>query len=115
MANRSIFQGTHISCGVQQLSGLDDSPEYTLRSAFRPYPLGRVAHVVFSDAFESYGRKRTCNGINLAKFIVDNELGTVVRSPGKRNPNSSNRIVVWIWTLNVRALRTWLEKERREA
>lgn len=103
----AYFTGMGISCGVRQLIGVhDDSPSGGLRNAFR-YPDNgpRCAHVVFSDTTSGHGKR-------FAAFIVKKGLGTVISTPARVNPNSRNRIVVWVWTINKAGLRRWLKEQR---
>jgi hypothetical protein len=43
-------------------------------------------------------------GDKFATFIVENNLGTVVQSQRRTNPNSSNPGKLFLWTLNHAAL-----------
>ena len=46
-------------------------------------------------------------GVRLATYITKHKLGSVVQSETAKNPNTSNPITVFVWTLNAKNLRTW--------
>lgn len=52
---------------------------------------------------QSYGDK-------LAHYIRENNLGTVTVSEENLNPNSGNRLKIFIWTFNWTDLKAWYEK-----
>lgn len=96
-------------CGVREIAGL---------SGFRGRPTAamqafckdgfydnafRCSHVVFTEADNSEQRY----GLSFATFITRNKLGHVAVSLKAKNPNSPNRITVWVWTLDTKALRAW--------
>jgi len=101
--------GVNISCGVQELRGVSVyEPSVLIRRQIAPSRLNRLAHIVFSDSTR-YNRPWTnCSGSSFAQFIRDRNLGRVVRSTERRNPNSGNVIAVWIWTPNKVAVRRFL-------
>lgn len=103
---------TRISCGVQQLFGLELAPIELIKKVVRrkeredgdqydvnTYSRG-YGHIVFSDW------TRVNNGLSLAQYITENGLGEVVSSV-TRNPNSGNTIQTWVWAVNNEALNTW--------
>jgi hypothetical protein len=108
---------SNISCGVKQLydlgywskkfdgpAGLTSGPHSTTiqqvtaqRHAIFTSQYSGVMKgytYLFSDA-ESYG-----NGTNFAKFIKQENLGELTEGHTTVNPNSSNKIRVWVWTYN---------------
>ena len=106
MAKTSALRGTMMSCGVRELTGVSyGEPRDVIRQAFRQgYP--SAAHVVFSDVV---GRRYNASGELFAAYITENGLGTITRSPIRSNPNTYNRIAVWIWTPNKRACKQHLK------
>ncbi len=72
----------------------------------RPFTPGG-AHLFFTQA----GKGRTY-GENLAAYIEANNLGTIIRSPGRVNPNSGNNLIVFLWTLNQKNLKAWVAKHK---
>ena len=51
-------------------------------------------------------------GYAFAQFIRDNNLGQVIDTiPGGINPNSSNFIRMWVWIVDLSALRAWFQAE----
>lgn len=114
MAETCHFYGTSISCGVQQLYGVGyNTPSAVIRTAFRGQgdPDRFTAHIVFSDVF-SDSEDHVVGGQRLAEFIKERKLGTVVASPGRVNPNSGNRIKVWVWTPHRANLRAFLARRK---
>lgn len=101
-----------VSCGVGGLGGLAYPPEVLVRATLYPNhrvdrgaqsalaptaaPWARVthAHVIFSDTANA-----TSPGHKLAAFIEQHKIGEVIKSGHRKNPNSGNDIVVWVWTL----------------
>lgn len=102
-------------CGVKELNGIsyDNHTPYALLLEFCKDFINNsddpeFAHVVFTQA----GAKARY-GINLAAYITRHKLGTIVRSAVAVNPNTSNPLVAFIWTINRPALRKWYVKESK--
>lgn len=108
--NTPVLYQTTASCGMVQLHVLTSNceqivrkalfPEHRMVAADAPVPGSGVPRhakpifyplVMFSDA-EHYAR-----GEKLSKFIKDNDLGEIVESPVRVNPNTLNKIRTWIW------------------
>lgn len=113
----SELDSSQISCGISELFDLENSPSSTLTHAFTMsyWPYGSpeekeiigldFAFVIFSDTVQrGYGSK-------LAAFIKSHKLGTIIPSQIKTNPNTKNKIRMWIWQINPTALERWLKKE----
>lgn len=107
-------------CGVKELSGISDhaNPLAVLqryvaevRTMYNRPKGGRFmftpggAHMFFTQAGNG-----VVYGENLAAYIEKNELGTIIRSPGRVNPNSGNNLIVFLWTLNQKNLKAWVKK-----
>jgi len=86
------------SCGMVELHTLSVPTKNLLEEVNRT----RYALVVFSD---SEGRG---NGNRLYADIVDHELGRVVRTDAKRNPNTGNDIRAFAWSPDYAALKAYL-------
>lgn len=95
-------------CGISELVNIGyNSPEQVLANvkswAAPGGGGGNRAHLYFSSVTrEKYGEA-------LEAFILEHNLGSVVSTPSKRNPNSGNAIKGWFWTPNwpnVRKLKT---------
>ena len=69
------------------------------------------AHFVFSDVVKS----RTGNGTRLAAFLRKIDVGVVFESPIAVNPNSGNRIRVWVFTPHRMNLFNWVRKNQDSA
>ena len=115
-------------CGVRELNNLSggNSPKEVVQqlcnggeylydqSILRENPRarqerGRYAFIIFSQA----GPPRTTHyGTDLAKFITKNRLGTVTESPYKINPNTGNKLRVWIWALDPVGITKWWKKNK---
>lgn len=87
---------SYISCGVSLIFGLQEStPEQIVNKILKERlitdrKLIREAFVVFSDTV--YGR-----GPILYKYIQDNNLGDIIQMGPRKNPNTGNRIMLWVW------------------
>jgi hypothetical protein len=101
------FRHHALSCGVIQITGLyarrgfDENSKFLKNEFLNAYmeacndntvhPAHAVmmfSTVIFSDRERSYGSI-------LAEQLE--EMGTITRSPFVMNPNSGNRIAVWVW------------------
>lgn len=107
---------TNISCGVLQLHGLHEQnllPNGTMvprpwEEVLNPLTTGSgCAFVIFSDhdrgvyesaeeAEKNTGRRHT--GRYLAEFIREKELGNLIETEQRVNPNSGNHIRMWVWS-----------------
>lgn len=100
-----------ISCGVRELVGLEGDPKRLIRDLltdeYSAYDEEfRFSQVIFSDNLTEGGRKRKSCGVELAKFIRGNKLGTLVESRTITNRNTGNKIKTWIWNVsNLRKLK----------
>jgi hypothetical protein len=121
--------GMEMSCGCTEITGVaSSSPEQVLKNHLGHYDDGELielnyhegddgkeklevivcsAFAVFSDAV---GHGGTYSGTEFANYLTANKLGTVRASAVKKNPNTSNRIRVWIWEINKRNLIAHLRK-----
>lgn len=64
----------------------------------------RAAHFLFTQAGEG---PRNHYGYDLEYYIRENNLGLVMRTEPKRNPNSRRMLVAFIWTPDEKRLKTW--------
>lgn len=115
------LEDSEISCGVKQISGVsrigngataeeamfelvenEDSWSDSI-DLDRIYPF-----YLFSDTVASKG------GRKFAKFILDNELGSVYKSSEGINPNTQNKIEVFVWTPNKKKLTSWYNKLHKQ-
>ena len=102
---------TMISCGVNQLYDLYDTPEKILHQVISASSIqddtgmSFPAFYVFSDNFEEEEE-----GTKLARYITRHKLGAVVATRKRRNPNTHNLIQVWVWAPREKALRSWARK-----
>ena len=51
-------------------------------------------------------------GRAFAAFIRENALGSLVETGYEVNPNSGNRLKVWVWGIDHTALKSWYEKNK---
>lgn len=113
-------------CGVMEIDGVSlNTPKEVLLSLLdwehEDYDynteklLGNSRNVVFTDVAQM--RRNKQSGWGFAKFITENKLGTITGpSPGATNPGTRNKVHVWVWTPNVKAIEAWFaaEQKRRE-
>lgn len=112
-------------CGIAELDGISESnrsPQNTLQSLFEDMwgdcgcwecdeDCGgksneyeeQCAFIIFSDT----ERTKFKYGLDLAEFIKKNKLGTVGKTRAKINPNSNNKIIMWTWSINLKAFAKW--------
>jgi len=102
-------------CGLRELDGImgDDAPHVTMASIASQLVEIGGAFVIFScPVTHDHGQR-------LALFIRDNNLGHVIPSSIRRNPNSGNDLQVWLWEVEIDHLDGWInaynarEQERR--
>lgn len=94
----SRIGGVPISCGVTYLYGLNDSPETIVHRAMQQRKVNdravKEAFIIWSDVDGSMGSR-------LAQYIQGRpDLGPVLETEARRNPNSGNLIKVWVWQVN---------------
>jgi hypothetical protein len=84
-------------CGVDEIDGLENNtPEEIVYGSYNANK-GNCAYYTFTDVEDG-------NGDGVAKYIRANKLGTITRAPIALNPNSGNRIKIWIWTVDHAAM-----------
>jgi hypothetical protein len=91
-------------CGVRELADIRASifPENALEALDHT----KTAFVVFTDvAPYEYG-------VSLAAYIRKRKLGTVVTMIPKKNPNSGNRLKVWLWSIDQKKWAAWKRANR---
>lgn len=111
---------SYISCGVDQAFRLNldgRSPEQNLKDIWEHtfkeedadtlelelYKKGLNAFIVFSDV-----AAKNRGGRELARYIKKNfKKGELLESRRKKNPNSGNRIRVWLWGYDRREFLRW--------
>lgn len=100
-----------MSCGVRIAYELHPAPlQAALEIARALYDKAELdddqtrsaALVIFSDQAD-----RKSNGYRLAAMLRNLQCGTVTASEVRRNPNSGNRIRVWVWAPNHRLFAAW--------
>ena len=97
------IRGSNISCGVNELVGLQNDPKGTLKEFYlRSHT---VAFTLFSDALACQ------RGQKFATLIRKHGLGTLQASGARMNPNSGRRIRVWIWSPDYGKIRAIAKKE----
>lgn len=122
-----MLRQSDISCGVFELFDLlpfkakyendkyiayqQSIEEYLIDTFYRceeENDVGQPAFIIFSDI---YLIKPKSNGEIVANFVEENKLGEIHRSIAKRNPNTGNRIRVYLWNVNWRNYSNWIDKQ----
>ena len=87
-------------CGIAELANIcdDDSALDSIRAVKRG---GETAFIIFSDTHRT-GYKF---GLRLAKVIETKKLGIVRSMPVQVNPNSGNRLRMWVWRVDWKRMR----------
>jgi len=90
-------------CGIKELRGISNRLPQDI--------LNDIAEEWFVDVPRAYMifscESKYAAGRQLEKFIKHNNLGTVVRTKSKVNPNSGNLLSVWLWAVNNTAFKKW--------
>ena len=102
-------------CGVNFIDeiSVDSSTTVTLMDVcFKKYEgeWGEVeeqAFLIFTDNVSE-----SIAGKNLAKFIEEHELGIIVKTRQRKNPNTGNSVKVWVWSPNERNLKAWYNNNK---
>jgi hypothetical protein len=101
----SYMAGVDGCCGISEIVNIydDECPENTLMEV-EPNRCG----VAFFSDINGYGYGR-----QLERLIKKCRLGAVIALPPTVNPNSGNKVKVWSWKVNNRALKAWQKKFRK--
>lgn len=98
-------------CGINEIRSISDNrnnPEQTVidvcKETYTEEKIG--AFLLFTDI-----NKREA-GNNLAKYILKNDLGSIIKTPLAINPNSGNKLQAYIWTINKRNLKKFAKKHK---
>ena len=105
------IRSTTMSCGVMELSRIDDDVEKVLyqiaSSLYHPSRGQPCAFFVWSDI--SHG---TTSSYRLRDKINKENFGSVELSENAENPRTGNIIMVYVWAVRHRRLKAWYRKER---
>jgi hypothetical protein len=95
-------------CGIREYEGISEfkSVKKVIDDMAKEILYNMNAAIVtFSNSVSKKSRANI--GYKIQTYINENKLGTVNSTQPKFNPNSSHYIVMWIWTINPKALRFW--------
>ena len=87
-------------CGIQELCdvfGYEALPKERLLTICREFETiskSPRAHILFTDT------KNCKRGDELAEFIFQKELGTIVTTTAEENPNTGRLVKLYIWSVN---------------
>lgn len=96
-------------CGVREFDGVRDyanRPEEAMDMIARARIVDdeRFRFVIFTDV-------NSCTHIKaVERYVNKNKLGTFTKTALKKNPNTANKIRVYILDLNATKLRSWYTK-----
>lgn len=99
-------------CAVAEIYGLENNPQTTLENMCEDWVVMTKedfwrtsrfngTYFIFTDISQSM------SGDALAKYIKRHKLGRTTTLPYRKNPNSVNKVKVWLWSVNIRALKKW--------
>ena len=91
-------------CGTRELVGVSYRLPFALVKDL--VLSGKFAHVFFTDT-DIRKPQRECSGWAMEEFINANNLGKVIMSETRVNPNSGNKLTAWIWTVSRNKLKKW--------
>ena len=97
-------------CGVREYEGIQMNVPHSVM-----YDIGRemfddgedFKFVIFTDNVE-YNFKDIKK---LIEYVKENKLGTWTKTPVRMNPNSGNKIMVAILSVNITNLKKWYDKQ----
>ena len=106
-------------CGIKELAGLSTCNSATdamrqfgklthgrtyqdTAGIIRAAPFVQFRYVVFTQARSGYGQ-------DFAQLITKAKLGELIETSSNVNPNSSNYVKVWVWTVDHVALKGYLD------
>lgn len=97
----AYLEGSEISCGVAQLYDMyeEGNPKDIMKTVANEINEINAKIILFSDVA---GPKK--GGAKLAAFIGKKKLGPLISSRAVVNPNSGNKIKVWMWTVDRKKL-----------
>lgn len=118
-------------CGLREITGLSlmrDRSVTTLKTdpklamsnvvatMLAPYPQERriaktISEMNWIDAVFTQANTTFPYGEDFRNYILDHRLGSVISNDFKRNPNSSNQIRTYVWTMDRSNLAKWALKE----
>lgn len=91
-------QWSNASCAISTVYGIPSVDEFLRRVIGRRCKSDRAvreAFVLFSDLYNTVGPSP---GQKVAEFIKNNpELGSIVETPARVNPNTDNWVIAWLW------------------
>ena len=101
--------GSLTCCGVREYHGIRHTPQKIVEEVFDELLVDddKFAFVLFTDI------RDTKRGLKLARFINQHNLGQVVSSRKKVNPNTANPLKMWTWTPNQRSLKAHIRKTNK--
>lgn len=104
-------------CGVKEITGLaghKSAPDAMRAYCKRPFSHD-TAFAPPSCAFTLFTAPQPYKyGHVFAAFILKNKLGDVQEIGPTLNPNSGNRLQVWVWTVDRPALEKWYRADLKK-
>lgn len=99
--NDHTLDGSYCSCGISVMSGViySEPKEIVYKILEKRATTDkriREAFVIFSDIDRGY--TKSSGGDALCKYIKDNNLGSIIETEPRMNPNTGNSIKVWVWS-----------------
>lgn len=96
-------------CAIREIARLESNPVTVITSTMR-HTEDDGDQVPAFFTFSDTSRSRA--GKNLAKYIKSSRLGSALKTRSKRNPNTSNRVTVWVWSIDRPRLQRWWKKNK---
>lgn len=100
-----------LCCGVRQMYHIEphinepsQGPEYVVREVCRNAGPGGGYRAAFYVFYDHRANEENSYGSRLAAFIRENNLGELVESPIRQNPNSNNQLKMYTWAIDINQL-----------
>ena len=102
-------------CGLNEFYGFAShrTAKSVVKSILTDLGVGRyrtIESITPFILFTEVKEKGEDRGEKLARYIKENKLGSVVKTPTRINPNSDNKLHCFIWTINKKNLKEWIKK-----
>jgi len=92
-------------CGVREIHGLS---EYSTSSAaMKAFYKAAILANVIKFRYVYFAQNGPHYGDKFAAYILENKLGEIIETGSHVNPNSGNKLKMFVWTLNIENLKAW--------
>ena len=104
-------RGSNGCCGVREIIGISEGDDVSeqVKDIIEDLDSRDIPLLIFTATVVE-GGDEVSYGQDLADYIKENKLGSVVKSRSKLNPSSGNWIRAYIWSVNGKGVRAYAKK-----